>query len=125
MLFTVILGKPVQLWCVNIMAVKFDIEKFNGSNFSLWKLKIKAILRKDNCLPAIVGRPTGLTDEKWQEMDDNAISNLHLTLADSVLSSIAEKKTAKEIWDTLVTLYEVKSLHNKKFLMRGLYSSYE
>nr|KYP42748.1 Retrovirus-related Pol polyprotein from transposon TNT 1-94 [Cajanus cajan] len=104
------------------MAAKFEIEKFNGNNFSLWKLKIRAILRKDNCLKAIEGRPSDITDEKWREMDDNAVANLHLAMADSVLSSIAEKTTAKEIWDTLVKLYEVKSLHTRIFLKRKLYT---
>ncbi|KAJ0007273.1 hypothetical protein Pint_29080 [Pistacia integerrima] len=79
-----------------------------GSQF-----KIKAILRKDNCLAAIGGvKPSGVTDDKWKEMDDNAMSNLHLALADSVLSSVAEKESAKEIWDALTRLYKVKSLHN-------------
>ena len=104
------------------MATKFEIEKFNGNNYSLWKLKIKAILRKDNCLLAIESRPTGLTNDKWKEIDDNAVANLHLPLANSVLSSVAEEKTAKEIRDTLVKLYEVKSLHNIIFLERRLYS---
>jgi len=39
------------------MTTKFMIEKFNGSNFSLWKLKIRTVLRKENCLDAIDGRP--------------------------------------------------------------------
>jgi len=60
-------------------------------------LKIKGIIRKDNCMTAIKGRPIGITYEKWKEMDDNAVANLHLALADSVLSSVVEKKTAKEI----------------------------
>ncbi|GMJ14768.1 hypothetical protein HRI_005146000 [Hibiscus trionum] len=105
------------------MATKFDIEKFNGRNFSLWKLKIKAILRKNGCLAAISERPADFTDnKKWNEMDENAIADLHLALADEVLSSIEEKKTAKEIWDHLAKLYEVKSLHNKIFLKRKLYT---
>ncbi|KAK9145061.1 hypothetical protein Sjap_004964 [Stephania japonica] len=105
------------------MATKFKIEKFNGSNFSLWKLKMKAILRKDNCLAAISERPADFEDNaKWNEMDENAIANLHLSLADGVLSSIEEKKTAKEIWDHLGKLYEAKSLHNKIFLKRKLYT---
>ena len=54
------------------MAAKFEIEKFNGRNFSLWKLKIREILRKDNCLDAIDGRPADITEEKWKEMDDNS-----------------------------------------------------
>lgn len=102
---------------------KFDVEKFNGTNFSLWKMKIRAILRKDNCLTAIEGRPTDLTDDnKWNDIDSNAVADLHLALADQVLSSMAEKRTAKEIWDTLTGLYEAKSLHNKIFLKRRLYT---
>lgn len=31
------------------MVSKYEIEKFNESKFSLWKLKIRVILRKDNC----------------------------------------------------------------------------
>ncbi|KAK0608343.1 hypothetical protein LWI29_029253 [Acer saccharum] len=55
-------------------------------------------------------------------MDGNAVANLHLALTDGVLSSIVEKKTAKETWDTLTRLYEAKSLHNKIFLKRRLYT---
>ena len=46
------------------MVTKIEIEKFNGNNFSLWELKIKAILRKDNGLPVIEGGPTRLADDK-------------------------------------------------------------
>ena len=43
-------------------------------------------------------RPTEITDNaKWNEMDGNAIANIHLALADEVLLSVAEKKTAKDI----------------------------
>ncbi|GJY92265.1 gag-pol polyprotein [Tanacetum coccineum] len=63
---------------------------------------MKIILRKNKCLAAINEMPTKVTDDsKWDEMDGNAIANLHLALADGVLSSIYEKKSAKEIWDHL------------------------
>nr|GEY10295.1 Gag-Pol polyprotein [Tanacetum cinerariifolium] len=55
-------------------------------------------------------------------MDGNAIANLYLTLADGVLSSMEEKKSAKEIWDHLARLYEARTLHNKNFLKRKLYA---
>ncbi|KAE8659571.1 17.4 kDa class III heat shock protein [Hibiscus syriacus] len=84
------------------MATKFDIEKFNERNFSLWKLKMKVILRKDGCLAAISEMSVDFkNDNKWIEVDGNAIANFHLALADEVLSSIEENKTAKEIWDHL------------------------
>ena len=87
------------------MTAKFEIEKFNGNNLSLWKMRMKAILRKDKCAAAIEARPTDFTDDaKLAEMDGNAIANIHLALADEVLSSVAEKDTAKDIWDTLIKL---------------------
>ena len=80
-------------------------------------------MRKDNCLEAMDKRQVEITyDNKWNEMDENAMANIHLALADNVLSSIEEKKTAKEIWDHLTKLYEAKSLHNKIFLKRKLYT---
>ncbi|GJZ85213.1 hypothetical protein Tco_0650552 [Tanacetum coccineum] len=113
----------IKVIVIVAMATKFEIEKFNGNNFSLWKLKMKAILRKDKCLAAIGERPAKVTDDsKWDKMDGNAIANLHLALADGVLSSIEEKKTAREIWDHLARLYEARTLHNKIFLKRKLYA---
>ncbi|GJT08069.1 hypothetical protein Tco_0842531 [Tanacetum coccineum] len=84
---------------------------------------MKATIRQDKCLVAIGERPTDVTnDGKWDEMDENAIANLHLALADGVLSSIGEEKSAQEIWDHLTRLCKVKSLHNKIFLKRKLYA---
>ncbi|GJR84108.1 gag-pol polyprotein [Tanacetum coccineum] len=84
---------------------------------------MKVILTKVKCLAAIGERPAEVTDNsKWDEMNGNAMENLHLTLADGVLSNIEEKKTAKDIWDHLARLYEARSLHNKKFLKRKLYA---
>nr|GEV98807.1 Gag-Pol polyprotein [Tanacetum cinerariifolium] len=171
--------RPAEIVIV-AMAAKFEIEKFSGNNFSSWKLKMKAILRKDKCLAAIGERPAEVTDDsKWDEMYENVIANLHLalsiqldefklrcyllkvpkallcepllrtndvdrsirvfnprpvttlgylsavifwecdTLANEVLSSIKEKKSAKDMWDHLARLYEARSLHNKIFIKRN------
>ena len=68
---------------------------------------MKALLSKNNCLTATGEKPTEITDDdKWNEMDDNVIADLHLAVADEILSSVAEKNLAKEIWDTLTRLYE-------------------
>ena len=48
------------------MAMKFEIEKFNGSNFRLWKMKIKVILRKQNYLEAIDERLESVEDKRWE-----------------------------------------------------------
>ena len=79
------------------MAAKYEIEKFNGKKFSLWKMKMKVVLRKNNCLVAIGEKFMDITNDKWNEIDGNTISDLHLALADGVLSSVVEKNTVKEI----------------------------
>lgn len=77
---------------------------------------------KNNCLIAIKESPAEMIDEvKWNEMDNNVVTDMHLTLADEVLSSVEEKKIAKEICDALTKFYKVKSLHNKIFLKMRLY----
>ncbi|KAE8695826.1 hypothetical protein F3Y22_tig00110683pilonHSYRG00133 [Hibiscus syriacus] len=61
-----------------------------------WKMKV--ILRKNGCLATISERPVDFTDDnKWIEMDENAMANFHLALADEILSSIEEKKTTKDM----------------------------
>ncbi|XP_020271737.1 uncharacterized protein LOC109846911 [Asparagus officinalis] len=55
-------------------------------------------------------------------MNENAIVNIHLALVDGALSSIEDKNTTNEIYDTLTKLYEEKSLYNKIILKRRLYT---
>ena len=51
------------------MVTKYEIEKFKGNNFSLWRMRITAVLRKDNYLAAVGERPEEITnDGKWNEM---------------------------------------------------------
>ena len=65
--------------------------------------------------------PIEITDDtKRNEIDDNAIVDLHSSLAYEVLSSVEGKNIIEKIWDTLTKLYKAKSLHNKIFLKRRL-----
>lgn len=58
---------------------------------------------------AIVERLAEINKNKYNEMDGNIIVDLHLAVADGVLSSMAEKKIAKGIWNTITKLYNDKS----------------
>ena len=63
------------------MAANYEIEKFNGSNFSLWKMKMRAILRKNKFLKAIGKMPEEITDDKkWEEIKANVVADLHLVI---------------------------------------------
>ena len=64
-------------------------------------------------LEAICDRLENVEDKKWEQMDEDIVSSLHLVVVDNILSNISELQLIKEIWDTLTKLYEVKSLHKK------------
>lgn len=92
------------------MIAKFEMKKFNRSNFLLWKMKIWAILRKNNCLEAIEERHVEITNDKWNKMDGNIIID-PLALADGVLSNVAKENDSngymeysyKIIWGQVAT----------------------
>ncbi|KAE8655983.1 Phosphatidylinositol/phosphatidylcholine transfer protein SFH1 [Hibiscus syriacus] len=135
-----VLGNKYQSKLLEIID-ESELSEFNGgtctcddqggcmlSDKGTWKdpkiLKIKIILRKNGCLASISERPVDFTDDnKWIEMDGNAMGNFHLALADEVLSSIEEKKTAKEIWDHLTKLIYF-SEGALKYIEHVIFSSY-
>ncbi|GJS29651.1 gag-pol polyprotein [Tanacetum coccineum] len=94
---------------------------------------MKAILTKNKCLTAIGERSAEVTDDtKWDKMDGNAIANLHLVLADGVLSSIEEKKMTEHI-NNLNTLFPqltslsciIEPQERAKILLQSLPDSYD
>ena len=58
----------------------------------------KGCIEKNNYLAVIKERSMKMIDDvKWNKMDGNAITDLHLAFTYEVFSSVAEKKIAKEI----------------------------
>jgi hypothetical protein len=127
---------------------RIEIEKFNGKNFELWKLKMEDLLvDKEQWIDVDPGRqptgtqpidtqstgtqptstqttstpPTGMSKEDWEKLDRRARSTIRLYLGDSVLLNVSRESTAKELWDKLGNLYQSKSLVNKLFLQKKLY----
>eukprot|EP00253_Pinus_taeda_P006511 PITA_06511 len=103
---------------------KVEIEKFNGQNFEVWKLKMEDLLvDKDHWIAVNLStKPTGVTDEEWKKLDRKAKSTIRLCVSDSVLLNVSGEATAKALWDKLGTLYQSKSLVNKLFLWKKLYN---
>jgi hypothetical protein len=102
------------------------VEKFNGkNNFELWKLKMWDLLVQQGLQKALAGKskkPTSMTDEDWEDLDARALSTIRLCLADEVLFNIVGEETTTGLWNRLESLYMTKSLTNKIFLKRQLYS---
>ena len=84
-------------------STKFEIPRFNGSNYLAWKLKIHGILTKDRCTVALTGKenkPEGMTNKVFVEKDKLAIANIYLALDEVVLFNMSEKITTKGLWDS-------------------------
>ncbi|KAF7811757.1 Retrovirus-related Pol polyprotein from transposon TNT 1-94 [Senna tora] len=109
-----------------VMAAKFEIEKFNDNNdFSLWRVKMRALLVQQGLLKALEGKEALSTELSNQEKDDlleRALSTILLSLADDVLREVADEKSAAGLWLKLGTLYMTKSLTNQLYLKQRLYT---
>eukprot|EP00253_Pinus_taeda_P028080 PITA_28080 len=88
---------------------KFRVKKFNGQNFSLWKMQMEDYLyQKDLYLPS--GGKTkmlaGMTDEEWNLFNRKALGTVRLCLAASVTFNILKETTTEGLIKALEKLYE-------------------
>ena len=63
-----------------------------------------------------------MTDDKWEDLDEKALSALQLSLSPDVLREVMNAKSAAELWNKLAELYMTKSLANKLCLKEHLYT---
>ena len=63
---------------VKMSAIKFDIKKFDGViNFSIWKIKMNAILTQNVLKKVLLGnekKPQDMKEETWQKLDEKALT---------------------------------------------------
>ena len=67
-------------------------------------------------------KPTTISQVDWDLKDRKAKGLIRLCLADSVLLNVLDEKTAYSLWTRLGSVYQAKSLVNKLFLRKKLYS---
>ncbi|KAK9066710.1 hypothetical protein SSX86_014033 [Deinandra increscens subsp. villosa] len=107
-------------------SAKYQIEKFDGKNdFGLWRVKMRAFLVYQGISEALrgePGRPEAWTDQEWQEVLEKAHSSIILSLGDKVLREVVKEDTAAGIWAKLESLYMTKSLANRLYLKKRLYT---
>nr|GEW28861.1 Gag-Pol polyprotein [Tanacetum cinerariifolium] len=81
---------------------------------------MKAILRMDKCLAAIVERPDEVTnDNKWDEMDGNAIANLYMALTDGVFLTSNVLSDYLVFDDVTATILEEENRRNNRENMQA------
>ncbi|GKD07102.1 retrovirus-related pol polyprotein from transposon TNT 1-94 [Tanacetum coccineum] len=104
---------------------KFDIEKFDGTgDFGLWRIKMRALLIQHGCEAALEVLPEDMEAQAKAELNKKAHSAVILCLGNKVLREVTGETTAAGVWSKLETLYMTKSLANKLYLKKKLYTFY-
>nr|GEZ47651.1 retrovirus-related Pol polyprotein from transposon TNT 1-94 [Tanacetum cinerariifolium] len=105
---------------------KFDLEKFNGSNdFTLWKVKMTALLVQQGCAVALEGEDKFSKDRKEEvkkEIMAKAHSVILLSVTDEVLREVVDQTKASELWDKLCEKYQNNSHTNGLYQKQRLYT---
>jgi hypothetical protein len=63
-----------------------------------------------------------MTDDKWEDLDEKALSALQLSLSTDILREVMNEKSVAALWKKLKELYMTKSLANKLHLKERLYT---
>ncbi|CAM8976019.1 unnamed protein product [Rhodiola kirilowii] len=106
------------------MADAMKIKPFDGtSNFSMWKMRMKAILVKEKCYRAVTEEwiaPT--SDQQKIDLKELSYFEIMMRLTVDVARKIMHHTEPKTLWDELEKLYLVKFLPNMIFLQTKLFT---
>lgn len=102
--------------------MKTPLEKFNGLNFHIWKVKIQMQLMNKNLWGIINGNEKSPTDPnkwlEWHNRDDKAKAIIGLALLGSKLHRVDLEKSSKEICNNMNNkLFGAKAI-NAKFSVK-------
>nr|GEW02102.1 retrovirus-related Pol polyprotein from transposon TNT 1-94 [Tanacetum cinerariifolium] len=104
---------------------KFDIEKLDGTrDFGLWRIKMHALVIQHGCEAALEVLPADMEAQAKVKLNKKAHNAMILCLGNKVLREVTGKTTTSEVWTKLETLYMTKSLANKLYLKKKLYTFY-
>ena len=69
---------------------RIEIEKFNGQNFELWKIKIEDLLvDREQWIDVHTGtKPTRTPQDDWDKLERRARNTIRLCLSHSILLNI-------------------------------------
>ncbi|CAJ2639216.1 unnamed protein product [Trifolium pratense] len=102
---------------------KVKIEKFDGADFSFWKMQIEDYLyQKKLHQPLTEKKPDSMKDDEWNLLDRQALGVIRLSLSRNVAFNIAKEKTTAGLMKALSSMYEKPSASNKVHLMRRLFT---
>ena len=99
------------------------IEKFDGTDFTYWKMQIDDYLygRKLH-LPFLGTKLEVMKAEEWALLDRQVLEVIRLTLSRFVAHNVVKEKTTANLMKALSSMYEKPSVNSKVHLMKKLFN---
>nr|GEW35256.1 retrovirus-related Pol polyprotein from transposon TNT 1-94 [Tanacetum cinerariifolium] len=94
------------------------------SDFGLWKTHMRTLLIQHECEAALEVLPEDMEAEAKLELIKKAHNVVILCLATKFLREVTRETTRVEVWSKLEDLYMTKSLANRLYMKKKLYTFY-
>ena len=92
----------------------FEIKRFEGSGFDLWKERMLGILFLKDCEGALLEvKPEDMTNVAWMKLNKKAITYIKMAVSDEILVFLKGLTTAFELWEKLKATYEITVRYNQ------------
>ena len=109
---------------------KITFPKFNGTNFSQWKFRLDLLLEEKSLKEFVEGDLTSEADEGIDQKEKDILlvkdakcrSLIAQTINDEQLTYIMDKKTSKEMYDGLLSMFQRRSITSQLVLRKQLMS---
>ena len=103
-------------------------EKLDGSNYQVWKVKMKMLLQERGLWDIVMGEecpPKGAGEDalKYQKKEQSAFNSICLNVKDKLLIQCSRAKTARNAWKALEDTYQSCSAAKKMYLRRKFFTT--
>lgn len=89
---------------------KRNITPFNGEKYSIWKLRMRALIEEEDALEVLDSDPPETVNDDWKKKERLVKGAIIEHLSDATLGFATNSDTAREIITKLDSLYERQSL---------------
>jgi hypothetical protein len=96
----------------------YQVDKLTNNNFTTWKFRVEMVLKARKLWKYVETEAGATVKEKEEEQE--ALSQIALTVSDGVIGHIRNAKTARQAWLKICSVFEQKGLSSQVFLLRKL-----
>lgn len=105
----------------------YNIQKFDGTNFQLWKYQLEIIFRAEGILEVINGtsaRPAaaGNDQTQWDDRNTKAMLIISTAMEYNQLQVVMSCNNSADMWSRLKTIHEQRSAVNKITLKQKFFN---